>query len=427
MSEAAMDGATLAARLAARRAVEALRNGVPNRDAVRELGCGQPEAERTFMEILGAGGSEASPGRTRGMLVSGDFGSGKSHLLAHLEDLALSRNFICSRVTISKETPLYDLGKVLVSAVENGRIPGRKGRLIEELALGMRTESGEYGEFFRRIDRASREKLLSPVFPASLLVYERVADFALKSDIEAFWAGDRILKRKIVDGLKVIGLASQYKFSAPKVAELPPQRLRFIGELIRSSGYDGWVVLLDEIELVGSYSILQRGRSYAELARWMGRAEEESYPGMVAVGAVTEDFAAAVIDRDGPKKDREKARPRLEASAKYAHLGDWAESGMDLLEGEGVTLDVPPQEYIDATMEKLRELYAKAYDWRPPHREETAGGAGATGRMRYKVRAAINEWDLRRLRPGYEPVTEADEFKPAYEEDSDMEHTADTD
>ena len=59
--------------------------------------------------------------------------SGKSHLLAHLEHLAVSRDFVCSKVAISKETPLYDLGKVFTSAMENGRIPNRRGRFIEEL------------------------------------------------------------------------------------------------------------------------------------------------------------------------------------------------------------------------------------------------------------------------------------------------------
>ena len=42
-----MDG-----KLQARLAVEALRNGVPNREAVRELGCNQPRAEERFINML---------------------------------------------------------------------------------------------------------------------------------------------------------------------------------------------------------------------------------------------------------------------------------------------------------------------------------------------------------------------------------------
>lgn len=35
-----------------KRALEGLRNGVPNRDAVHALGCNQEDAERRFLELL---------------------------------------------------------------------------------------------------------------------------------------------------------------------------------------------------------------------------------------------------------------------------------------------------------------------------------------------------------------------------------------
>ena len=39
-------------RITQRRAIEALRAGVPNRDAVLALGCTQPEIERKFRQQL---------------------------------------------------------------------------------------------------------------------------------------------------------------------------------------------------------------------------------------------------------------------------------------------------------------------------------------------------------------------------------------
>ena len=41
-------------QLACWRAIEALRAGVPNRDAVRELGCSQPVIENRFFELMNA-------------------------------------------------------------------------------------------------------------------------------------------------------------------------------------------------------------------------------------------------------------------------------------------------------------------------------------------------------------------------------------
>ena len=405
--------------LSSRRALEALRNGVPNREAVKILGCNQPEAEGRFEDMLiQAADRDNVPDGALGMLISGDFGSGKSHLLTHLEQQALSQGFVCSKVAISKETPLYDLGKVLKSAVDNGRMPNRAGRLIEELGQALKPHSPEYADFFKWANDTESNGL-SQMFPASLLVHERSRDLELNSEIEYFWAGDRIKVSRVKDGLRQIGQFQSYSFRAPKAAELPPQRLRFVIEVIKAAGYKGWVVLLDEIELVGSYSLLQRGRSYAELARWLGEAVDEPYSGLATVGTVTDDFASAIISPDGNKKDRDYVAPKLEA--RYANIVARAETGMRLLEREVIPLKQPTDTEVRETAEKLRQIYSTAYDWDPPALQAEARGAGYQNRMRYKVRASINEWDLLRLYPDYSPETEGDEFRHTYEENVDLE------
>ena len=415
-------------KLARRRAVEALRSGVPNRDAVALLGCNQPRAEAMFDSLLKrAADGGALDGDDRGMLVSGDFGTGKSHLLVHLERQALSRGFVCSKVAISKETPLYDLGKVFRTAVENARMPNRQGRLLEELGLAMDWKSTASARLFQWANGAASNGLLSHLFPASLLVYERGGDLEINGKIESFWAGDRILVSDIKNGLAQIGQKRTFgKFRAPRVAELPPQRLRFAAELIRSAGYRGWVVLLDEIELVGSYSILQRGRSYAELARWLGPVAGEAWPGLVVVGTVTDDFASAVISPDGKKKDRDYVAPRMRNS-RYETDANLAETGMRLLERHCIPLEAATAEDVNATVERLREIYRDAYAWEAPPWRGDMGGASIQSRMRYKVRAAINEWDLQRIYPDARTRTVVKEFRPVYDENTDLERESDND
>ena len=408
-----------------RLALEALRSGVPNREAVRLLGCNQPSAESRFTEMLSA---NAESSRAQGMLVTGDFGAGKSHLLAHLEHQALEAGFACSKVVISKETPFYDLGKVFASAMENGRLPDRNGRLIEELAQAMKPDSEKYAAFFKWANDAATSGLISPMLPATLMVHERLNDLELNGEIESFWAGDRILISRVKSGLRQIGQQKTYTFRAPKAADLPPQRLRFAIELIKGAGYAGWVILLDEIELIGSYSILQRGRSYAELARLMGQTPSESYPGLIVVGTATDDFASAIISPDGAKKDKDYIVPRLEANARYSAIADRAETGMNLLENSCLPLSQPDDDYVNATLEKLRRIYSEAYGWDAPRLEGKAGGAGFRGRMRHKVRASINAWDLLRLFPDSNPDTISDEFTFTYDEDHETEReSADAD
>lgn len=414
--------------LSCRRALEALRNGVPNGAAVEILGCNQPRAVGRFTDLLAkVTDADQPPDSDLGMLVSGDFGSGKSHLLTHLERQALSQGFVCSKVAISKETPLYDLGKVFRSAVENGRAPGHAGRLMEELGQALKPDSPAYAAFFQWANKSADNGLLSPIFPASLMVYERSGDLELNSQIEAFWAGDRIKVSTVKDGLRKIGQLQNYPFRAPKAADLPPQRLRFVSELIRGAGFKGWVVLLDEIELIGCYTLLQRGRSYAELARWQGRTHNEPCPGLVAVGTVTDDFALAVISPDGTKRDRDYIGAKLQNS-RYKDIAARAETGMRLLERQCLPLDSPPTETdVQETLEKLRNIYSAAYRWPAPALSGDTGGSMFHKRMRYKVRAAINEWDLLRFDPDSHPDTEGDEYHPTYTENADLERESEDD
>ncbi len=408
--------------LAYRRALEALRSGVPNNPAVNILGCEQPQIQSPFVEMLEqAAAQDSSRPISSGLMVSGGFGSGKSHLLTHLEHLALEQGFVCSKVTVSKETPLYDLGKVFKSAVDSGRMPDKSGMLIEELGHALKPDTEKYVDFFRWADNTAANGL-SPMFPATLQIYERSHDFELNREIECFWAGDKIRMAHVKAGLRQIGQQHNYTFRAPRVSDLPPQHLRFFTHLIKAAGYPGWVVLLDEIELVASYSLLQRGRSYAELTRWCGQGSE-SYPGLVSVGTVTDDFAAVVIDPAGKKKDRDYVEPKLRE--RNAHLVRDALIGMELLERDCVSLNPPAETEVREIVEKLRQIYSEAYDWQAPSlpQDETPT-AGYQNRMRYKIRTAINQWDLMRHYPDDRLHAEGDEFIHSYNEDRDLERAS---
>src|SRR2546430_886922 len=94
--------------VARRRAIEALRSGVPSRDAVAAMGSGQAAIEDRFAALREA----AAAGYPTGLLLGGGFGAGKSHLLEHLARLGIDAGFTVSRVVISKETPLHDPAKV---------------------------------------------------------------------------------------------------------------------------------------------------------------------------------------------------------------------------------------------------------------------------------------------------------------------------
>ena len=405
-------------RLARRRAVEALRSGVPNSDAVIALGSGQGDIEDRFTALLeGIGGPRNGRSGRASMLLGAGFGEGKSHLLTHLGHLAKSAGFVVSTVVISKETPLHDPAKVLRSAVESAVAPDGARDVVAEAAAALDTDSAGYAELLRWLRGPGRD--LNERFEATLLLHQRLgsdapgADEEFLDNIVRFWSGDPLLMPALRRQLKAIGEAKTFTFAPVKARDLARQRLRFLPRLLRAGGHTGWVVLFDEVELIGRYSLLQRGRSYAELARWLdGGPGDEGEP-LVTVAAITDDFETAVLSG---KNDREGLPQRLrdKQTEEYAEMAALAEVGMRHIERDLLPLASPDEAELNRTYHSLRKLHGSAYGWEPP---DVAGleQLGAT-RMRQYVRAWINEWDLVRLDPGYRPITEVVDIPGDYRE-----------
>ncbi|MBA3309212.1 MAG: DUF2791 family P-loop domain-containing protein [Nocardioidaceae bacterium] len=409
-------------RLARRRAVEALRSGVPNADAVTALGSGQGDIEDRFIGLLDDAAEPRQGRRGRAsMLLGAGFGDGKSHLLTHLGHVASSAGFVVSTVVISKETPMHDPAKLLRAAVESAVAPDGVRDAVADAAGALDTDSVGYAELLRWLRGPGRD--LNERFEATLLLHQRLGSAAPGADeefldtIARFWAGDPLPMPDLRRQLKAVGEAKTFTFTPVKLRDLARQRLRFLPRLLRAAGHSGWVVLFDEVELIGRYSLLQRGRAYAELARWLdGEGDDEGEP-LVAVAAMTDDFEAAVLSG---KNDRDAlpARLRDKQTVEYAEMAALAEVGMRHIERDTLALAAPDEAELDRAYAILRQLHGAAYDWAPP---DVAGleRLGAT-RMRQYVRAWINEWDLVRLDPGYRPVTDAVDVPGDYREVAEL-------
>lgn len=403
-----------------RRAVEALRSGVPSWAAVSALGSTQGDIEDRFLELLERLREPAPARPAGGLLVSGGFGAGKSHLLEHLAHLALDDNVVVSRVVVSKETPLHDPVKVFRAAIETAVPPGGHGAAVVEAAAALDPEGLAFSALSRWAEDPRSE--LNERFAATLLLFARsgATDAELADLVVRFWSGDPVRVADLRRRLREAG-ERRYPLPAVGVRDLARQRLRFAARLFRAAGWAGWLVLFDEVELIGRYSVLQRARSYAELARWVEGDPDDPMTPVGAVLAITDDYEAAVLSG---KQDREQVPAKLRGRGSVADdlLAERAEAGMRAIEGGALLLSPPDAAELDATYRRLRELHGEAYGWDPP---DVPGleRLGAT-RMRQYVRAWINEWDLTRLDPGFTPTTllATDAVAPpTYAEDPDLE------
>jgi hypothetical protein len=409
--------------VARRRAVEALRSGVPSWDAVAVLGSGQPEAEDRFTALLESVGELRRPtAGPSGLLLGGGFGAGKSHLLTHMAHLAMSDGFVVSTVVISKETPLHDPVKTFRAAAAAALDPARGHGALADAAASLDPDTPRYAELSRWV--TSPASGLDERFAASLLCHERLRGGEVPGSDETvdalvrFWGGEPLRIAELRRALKSVGAARLYSFAPITIRELARQRFRFAARLLRAAGHSGWVILFDEVELIGRYSLRQRGRSYAELASWLGSRESDPGLPLVPVFAMTDDFEAAVLTG---KDDRTQipAKLRAKESPQWDETAALAEAGMGHIEHDMLLLEPPDDNELDRAYAALKKLHADAFGWSPP---DVAGleRLGAT-RMRQYVRAWINEWDLTRLDPAFRPQSVAVEIASDYRENSDLE------
>jgi hypothetical protein len=400
------------------RAMEALRSGVPNRDVVKVLGSHQPNLEGNFRRLLQQMSTQAPQGiPTKGLVIEGGFGSGKSHLLKALQHVALEQNFVCSPIVISKETPFYNVATLFRSAINDALVPGKQGDALTEVAGDLNFQSPQYDELYDWVHR--KEQGCDSRFAATLYLYERmINDPELSHRMIRFWAGDPLSNGQLKKYLQGCAPEIPYIFDKLSVQDLAWHRFQFVSRLMMAAGYKGWILLIDEAEIIGRYSFKQRTKSYVEVARWLGALEDTVCPGISAIVALTDDFQSVVLDE---KQDTHKIEQLCQEAegGDPANLAHAALRGIRLIEQESESLIRPYAPMVDALYEQLRELHGSAYSWNPP--PVSAVEKLSSTRMREYVRGWITEWDLRRLYPEAQLDIEIVDVVQTYEEDQELE------
>jgi hypothetical protein len=404
--------------LEARMAIEALRAGVPNRAAIRLMGTEQTGIEHAFEAALSAAWGDAVPARGKsggsGLGMAGGFGTGKSHLLGYLAEVARQQRFVVSHVVVSKETPLSHPGHVLAAALRGAALPDRPDDPIATCVTALREQPEALEATEIAIGMADAG--FAPIFAACLFLVRRAATppETLRR-IARLWSGARsnvpAIRRALVEG----GAGRTYSLKAVPAAALTEQLTRFVPLLFRAVGYTGWCILFDEIELIGRYTPLQRALSYAVLGGLLGLDGARRFPGIVTAYAITDDFVAAVINA---RQDSEKLPERLTLKGRSAEAAV-ALSAIRHIERtvQQNRLLPPTVNDLTACHDKVQRLYSAAYDWPAsplPRPERTA-----TRTLRQYIKGWITQWDLRRLGGG-NVLLVADSIASNYTEDATL-------
>lgn len=363
-----------------RQVIEALRSGVPS----RAVGAFFSEARPGMMRRLNSRLDELKEkGTSGGMIFTGRYGEGKTHLLNTVFSMAEERGMAVSWAALGKETPMNRpdlLYRKLMAAtyLPSAKQPGFRAKLEELLIPG----GGAAAELLAYAARELESDKLYYLLKGLMDCPEDDDRETLLADLEGDFTTDGTVKKIF---RRATGTPAKFSQSFSKRKHIMDY-YRFMSRLFQSFGCSGWVLLFDEAELVGRFAKKARARSYCEIQRFL--RPEEGLERTFALFAFSSSYGEDVIDR---KHEFENVEAIYESEAE-----EW-KAATDCLNSILNAPELSPltTEEIRQILLSIRDFHARAYDWTPAVSEEKLLAATESGGylLRTKIRAAIEFLD----------------------------------
>ena len=160
----------------------------------------------------------------------------------------------------------------------------------------------------------------------------------------------------------------------------------FTSHLFRQLGYDGWVLLFDEAELIGRLGKKTRAKSYLQINNFLDPGPK--LEGVFSLFAFSSSYEEDVIDKKHEQANVEECFDG-DPEAKAAGL-----AVIKAILTAPELLPLSKDEVIQILM-SIQEFHGKAYDWTPEVSAETLykETEGSSYLLRTKLRAAIEFFD----------------------------------
>lgn len=334
----------------ARRVIEALRSGISSRAVGHYFSSARPK----IMNEIGKALDNTVENRTSGgMIITGKYGEGKTHLLNTVFNMAHERDMVVTLVSLSKETPFDKLYLVYQKVVQGTYLPGRLqpgfGHIFEKMAL----KSPVSADLLEYILRNLETDRLYYLLKSYLGTEDDEEKFMLLADLEGDFTTNNILK-KIYKRIFTEKVAYNTNFAKTKHSA---DYFAFLGRLFSALGYSGWVILFDEAELIGRLGKKARLNAYLNLAKFLFPGQESNLEAVYSFFAFNASFVPDVIESKNEFENLDASLMSLDDRANVKNILNAISSSPQL---------VPLNEQeIMTIIEKIRDFHAKAYDWEP--------------------------------------------------------------
>ncbi len=360
----------------ARHIIEALRSGIPSRAVGQYFSEARP---RIMKEISDRLDQVCDQGKSSGMIISGKYGEGKTHLLNTVFNLAHSNNMVVSYLSLSKETPMDKLYLVYQKIIRNTYLPMRRQPGFMHELEKVSANSPIANEMLLYAVKHLETDKLYYLFRSYLNTEDSDEKFLLQADLEGDFIASAPLKKIY---RRIFNQPVKYNTNFTKTRHCGDY-FSFMSHLFLQMGYHGWVILIDETELMGRLGKKARLNAYRNMAQFL--LPEKCPESAFTIFALSASYTEDVIEGKHEYENLEAIYPDEPEPIKTV---------LDLLVRAPQLLPLTKDE-VNEVLCKIQDFHGRAYGWTPNLSVASLAESTQSGGylLRTKIRAAIEFLD----------------------------------
>ena len=359
-----------------RRIIEALRSGIPSRAVGQYFSEARPQIMKTLSGHLD---NICDNCASSGMVISGKYGEGKTHLLNTVFNMAHNNNMVVSFLSVSKETPFDKLYLIYQKLISGTYLPGRQQPGFMQVLAEMTPNSPVAAELLLYAAKELETDKLYYLFRSYLNTEDQEEKFLLQADLEGDFLANAAL-RKIYK--RIFNNTVKYNVSFSKTKHCQDY-FAFMSHLFKALGYNGWVILIDEAELMGRLGKKARLNAYRNMAYFL--MPKPSLESTFSLFALSASYAEDVIEKKHEFENLEEIFPDAQEPVKTI---------LSLLMKAPQLQPLTKEEILQVLL-RIQEFHGSAYDWKPDISSESlmnaSGGSGYL--LRTRLRSVIEFLD----------------------------------
>ncbi|MCI8735613.1 MAG: DUF2791 family P-loop domain-containing protein [Lachnospiraceae bacterium] len=359
-----------------RHIIEALRSGIPSRIVGR---CFSDARPKILKELSGHIEDVCERQKSAGMIISGKYGEGKTHLLNTVFNMASENNMVVSYLSLSKETPMDKLHLLYPKLMANTYLPKRLqpgfAQVFDTMTAGSRLAS----EMISYAAGQLQTDKLYYLLRACLNTEDAEEKFQLLADLEGDFIANATL-RQIYK--RIFNQTVKYNVNFSKTKHCRDY-FAFMSHFFVQLGFSGWVILIDEGELMGRLSKKGRLNAYRNMAYFLFPQRE--FESVFSLFAYSASYVEDVVIGKHDFENLEEIHP-AEPEPMRSVLGQIVKTPQ---------LSPLTEKEIREILEKVREIHGRAYRWDAGIDIESLVKASQNGGylLRTRIRAAIELLD----------------------------------